>query len=316
MVNKGLQLGGQTAAVRQSLGMEALMNNMGKFTFDQSIAVNTTVDLVTADTTEELLKEEPEEVQEDTANQSFPTEKEAIVDQSTVVDEEQWPDPPNAIDDLALDDVEMMSIVMENGPEDDYSQVALPDDVDDFPDSPSPNKEVNESPGTETCVENFSSATIPSAINESSSSYRMDVDVSQSVVEEEIEEISEPVVLDTSLSSIKDQTVHTEEEVEAETSAPDIVQSTSLVLESPTKDPVSSPDSETVVAAGPDFKMPNMLRNSLSSQPQALRANPFDGMTTTQHENKQECKRIILFYFKFPVPILFYPIRNGDFPFV
>lgn len=296
LVNKGLQVGGNTAPgggqARQSLGMEALLNNMGKFTFDQSIAVNTTVDLVTADTTEELLKELPEQVIEEAENESL-TEKES---EPNAVDEEQWPDPPNALDDdLVLDDVEMMSIVMENRPEDDYSQVALPDDVDDFPDSPSPNKS-NENPPREVQVES-TTTTPPSAINESSASYQMDVDVTQNV-EEEIEEISEPVVLETSSSSVKNQSeaLPAEEEVsqvEAEISVPDIVQSTSLVAELPTNPGSFSEekDNETVVAAGSDFKMPTMLRKSLSSQPQAVVANPFDGISTTQHENKQECKR-------------------------
>lgn len=172
------------------------MNNMGKFTFDQSICANSTIDIVATDAAagdeeqEQKVMEAPvvEEVKEVLAallEKQEPAvvieDKEELVAQpeienpedSVILVEDSLPDPPppppitlsdernepnhpsqpHVDEEGEFDDVEMMSIVIDDdaldgpgGGEEDYSNVALPEEgaEDAFPDPPPREEEKEE----------------------------------------------------------------------------------------------------------------------------------------------------------------------------
>lgn len=282
-VNKPLLLGDaqRPSHARQSLGMDALVNNMGKFTFDQSIvgAANTTVDVV-AEVEEpplaaELRIAEGEEIREGQSPTVEEVNEEVNLSEPSPTLEAEEDENQSVVND-----VEMMSIVMEGGELADYSNVALPeDDGAPFPDSPPPPltvettpevaeanevKEQNESVTSPVVAE----VTIPKDVQFEEESSVMEVDVTQSAVGEGVE-----------TESVPEEVKSPEQEVSV---VPPEVQ------------PVISPEVKAVIDVKPeverDFKVPTMLRKSLTSQPSQVVANPFDGMPTGVVDHKQERK--------------------------
>lgn len=348
---------------------------MGKFTFDQSINANSTVDIVATDEVQQEEERPVEAVQEEVAvpeiqeEEVKPEEKtEAPVDTivqpedaTVVIPEDTFPDPPpplntttdivpgesqtqhpEEVDEFAYDDVEMMSIVIEDDggidglpgpgePEEHYSNVALPEDVEEaFPEPP---------PASELAVEN-NNATVTDEevpvnktqeviplqdvptdphdhvlnkqediqhslkmrdlVNESCT---MDVDdfyeeVNQSIKptepEKEIVQEEEPqppqfLPMTTSEEPLNTTITTTPEiipEIKVPVALPELQSEQPLITKAKSMDARRETDE-----FGMDFKMPTMLRRSLSNQQQAV-PNPFDGAPASAGmlDQKKECE--------------------------
>lgn len=371
--------------MRQSFGLDALVNNMGKFTFDQSMNANSTVDIVATDEVQQEEERPVEAVQEEVALPEIQEEEvkpedktEAPVDTivlpedvTVVIPDETFPDPPpplntttdivpgesqvqlpEEVDEFAYDDVEMMSIVIEDDggidglpdpgePEEHYSNVALPEDAEEAFPAPPPALQLAVENNNATVTEeevavNKTQEVIPlqdvptethehvlnkqediqhslkmrDLVNESCT---MDVDdfyeeVNQSIKptepEKEIvqestgtleEEPQPPQFLPiappmTTPEELLNTTITTTSEIIPEIKVP--VALPELQSEQPLITKAKSMDARRETDEfGKDFKMPTMLRRSLSNQQQAL-PNPFDGAPASAGmlDQKKECE--------------------------
>lgn len=300
-VNKQLlNLGrSNSTQARQSLGLDALANAMGKFKFDSSISANSTVDIAVTD---DLVPEEQPPQVNRSSSVAYQNEEEVLevvdcketvnlnVESPTVVpsetDDRPLPPPPPPISEdepIECYDVEMMSVVMENGVEgdDDYSNIALPEDAEEvFPDPPPPESE--------------------SVIAPEASYDAPQLNVTKEVT---VEDNCRPIVvtlndscqmdIDEYTSPVKDKQVQHKPAAPTEIDPSPIVEIIPPVAEEqqsaeqpPVIEKAKSMDSAQISSQG--FKMPTMLRRSLNNQPQAFVSNPFDGATTGISDNKKE----------------------------
>lgn len=288
-MNVGDGIGGTTTTgqARQSLGLDALISTMGKVAIhknDDSIGANTTVDvaeLAAANETLELIPTEPEELE--TINKTSENLNDALVEE-----EEQ-----------ACDDVEMMSIVVEQGgalEDEDFANVALPEEgelaepeeeADNQPSVPlvedhidplaenKPSPEVVNNYVAETAELNATAASDEQMDVEYSFSQEVDLPVPENI-NAEVQVKQEQI----SLSSIANL-------------SQDNLQSPPMPEETTIKREIESRSAEIKREIATDFKLPTVLRKSLPSQPAAFVDNPFDGTPTGVVDSKQECKRLL-----------------------
>lgn len=303
-VNKLLHLDRASGEVRQSFGLDGLTQNFGKFTFDSA---NTTLDVVRPESDPGPLLPEAAAEEEEQAT------KECVVVEEVQVQREDHKQPPEIeippeeavlpeapsalhnndihhteeLDDIACDydDVEMMSVVMENGIDEDYSNIPLPaeDEEESFPDPPPPHELEQVTPLETTITVAASESAVQDTdphqqqqLQIANESYSMDVDVEE----------ASPFK---SQSEILPGSPGNPVEVVSAPTPPDVVvaqpaeEQDQFISIKKTK---SMDASRTSGEFNNDFKMP-ILRRSLNNQP-LVAANPFDDAAAGVGDHKQE----------------------------
>lgn len=251
---------------------------MGKFTFDSSICANSTVDIVATELVEPPVIEET--VVDAVIDESKQIEIAPVLKEDLAAEAPLPPPPPELVfgndpaeDDLnnfTCDDVEMMSVVMENMPEeeDHYTNVPLPDEEGEeaFPDPP---------PST----------------SEMDVDRREEEDIQEEIPESPVkaaEEEKEKVLVEESPLNVTGPMV--DEEVTSPDSPPEQLHAEEQPSITRAKSMDASQGADDFGDFPKDFKIPTVLRRSLNSQPQSFGANPFDGATSGTADHKQEGK--------------------------
>lgn len=190
------------------------------------------------------------------------------------------PSPPPPLEgatdfqhEFTCDDVEMMSVVMENGipGDEDYSEIPLPEDAAEELHEDQIRAEIQK---LQAAVQEQLSSTV---VQETTAPADRSLPVSDYV---EIANVTCDMEVDVAESPEKIAAIPVEEK--QRTPIRDNISVSSGAVE----------PEVTVqeVQKTEEFKMPTMMRRSLTNQPQAVVANPFDGSPTGVPEVKQECK--------------------------